>query len=322
MRKVAILSAILLTLVLSHAPCLFGQGYPDRAINLVISMAPGDGVDVSGRLVAEELSKYLKVPIVAVNKPGAAGGIGTDMVAKAKSDGYTILLTPSASIIYNKVLHPQDVTYDSFKDLAPLGLSTISPALMVVRSDAPYKDFKEMIEYAKKNPGKVRCGTPGVGTVSDFDMEIIKALTGASITVVPFKGASPAIAAILGGHVDAVIAAIGPLINHVRSGKTRGIIISDRFPDLPDTPTLKQLGYPQDILGIWFAFFGPAGISAQVKETLVSAIEKAVKDPAISSKVSKLGMIQEFEPPQKLSMRMQEEYKMVEEIAKRAGMTK
>ncbi len=322
MRKVATFSVILLTLVLSHGPCLFAQGYPDRPINLIISMAPGDGVDVSGRLVADELARLLKVSVVPVNKPGAAGGIGTDIVAKARNDGYTLLLTPSASIIYNKVLHPQDVSYDSFKDLTPLGLSTISPALMVVRSDAPYKDFKEMIEYAKKNPGKIRCGTPGVGTVSDFDMEIIKALTGVSITVVPFKGASPAVTAILGGHVDAVVAAIGPLISHVRSGKTRGVLISDRFPDLPDVPTLKQLGYPQDILGIWFAFFGPSGIPAQVKETLVLAIEKAVRDPAIFSKVSKLGMIQEFEPPKKLYLRMQEEYKMVDEIAKRAGMAK
>jgi tripartite-type tricarboxylate transporter receptor subunit TctC len=322
MTKAVLISVAMFIFVLGGALCLFGQGYPDRAINLVISMAPGDGVDVSGRLVADELSKLLKVPVIPVNKPGAAGGVGTDMVAKARNDGYTILLTPSASIIYNRVLHPQDVSYDSFKDLTPLGLSTISPALMVVRSDAPYRDFKEMIEYAKKNPGKIRCGTPGVGTVSDFDMEIIKALTGVNITIVPFKGASPAVTAILGGHVDAVIAAIGPLISHVRSGKTRGIIISDKFPEFPDIPTLKQLGYPQDILGVWFAFFGPAGIPAQVTETLVPAIEKAAKDPAISSKVAKLGMIQEFEPPQRLFARMQEEYKMVEEIAKKTGMAK
>jgi len=322
MTKVILISVAMFILVLGGAPCLFGQGYPDRAINLVISMAPGDGVDVSGRLVAEELAKLLKVPVIPVNKPGAAGGVGTALVAKAKNDGYTLLLTPSASIIYNRVLNPQDVSYDPFKDLTPLGLSTLSPALIVARSDAPYKDFKEMIEYAKKNPGKIRCGTPGVGTVSTFDMEIIKALTEVNITLVPFKGASPAIAAVLGGHVDIAIAAIGPLISHIRSGKTRGIIISDKFSEFSDIPTLKQLGYQQNLLGVWFAFFGPAGIPVQAKEALVMAIEKAVKEPAISSKVANLGMIQEFEPPQKLSMRMQEEYKMVEEIAKRAGLAK
>jgi len=217
MAKPIFILVTLFILVLGSTPCLFGQGYPDRAINLIISMAPGDGVDVVGRLLAEEMAKSLKVPIVPMNKPGAAGGVGTDMVVKAKNDGYTVLLTPSASIIYNKVLHPQDVNYDSFKDLTPLGLSTITPALIVARNDAPYKNFNEMMEYAKKNPGMVRCGTPGVGSVSDFDMEIIKTLAGVNITIVPFKGASPAITAVLGGHVDAVIAAIGPLISHVRS---------------------------------------------------------------------------------------------------------
>lgn len=322
MTKPIFILVTLFILVLGSTPCLFSQVYPDRAINLIISMAPGDGVDVVGRLLAEEMAKSLKVPIVPMNKPGAAGGVGTDMVVKAKNDGYTVLLTPSASIIYNKVLHPQDVHYDSFKDLTPLGLSTITPALIVVRNDAPYKDFKEMMEYAKKNPGMVRCGTPGVGSVSDFDMEIIKTLAGVNITIVPFKGASPAITAVLGGHVDAVIAAIGPLISHVRSGKVKGVLISDKFSEFPDIPTLKQLGYQQDLLGIWFAFFGPFGISPQIKETLVLAIEKAVKDPVISSKLAQLGMIQEFEPPEKLLTRMQEEYKMVEEIAKRSGMVK
>ena len=322
MTKAILISVAMFIFVFGGALCLFGQGYPDRAINLVISMAPGDGVDVSGRLVADELAKLLKVPVIPVNKPGAAGGVGTDMVAKARNDGYTILLTPSASIIYNRVLHPQDVSYDSFKDLAPLGLSTISPALMVARGDAPYKDFKEMMEYAKKNPGMVRCGTPGVGSVSDFDMEIIKTLAGVNITIVPFKGASPAITAVLGGHIDAVIAAVGPLISHVRSGKVKGVLISDKFSEFPEIPTLKQLGYPQDLLGIWFAFFGPSGLSPQIKETLVLAIQKAVKDPVVSSKLSQLGMIQEFEPPEKLLARMQEEYKMVEEIAKRTGMVK
>src|SRR3989304_6097047 len=125
---------------------LFGQGYPDRTINLVIPMAPGDGVDVAGRLMAEKLSQLLNVPVVVLNKPGAAGGVGTDFVAKAKNDGYTLLLTPSAPIIYNKVLHPEDVRYDSFKDLTPLGLTTFTPIVVTIRTDAPFKDFKELLE--------------------------------------------------------------------------------------------------------------------------------------------------------------------------------
>jgi tripartite-type tricarboxylate transporter receptor subunit TctC len=308
--------------LLGSASGLLGQEYPDKAINLVIPMAPGDGLDVSGRLMAEELGKLLKVSIVPMNKPGATGTVGTDAVVKAKKDGYTILFTNSASIIYTKILHPENVPYDSFKDLTPLGLATISPVLVVVGGDAPYKDFKELIEFAKKNPGKVRCGTPGIGSVSDFNIEIIKSLTGAEINIVPFKGASPAVSALLGGHVEAIAAAAGPLISHMKSEKMKGIVTSRTFPEFSDIPTLKQLGYPQDLLGVWFAYFSPAGIPAPITGTLVSAIEKVVQDSTISSKLARLGMIQEFEPPEKLLTRMREEYKMVEEIAKRAGMVK
>lgn len=319
-----IIFALLSTAVflLGSASGLLGQEYPDKAINLVIPMAPGDGLDVSGRLMAEELGKLLKVSIVPMNKPGATGTVGTDAVVKAKKDGHTILFTNSASIIYTKILHPENVPYDSFKDLTPLGLATISPVLVVVGGDAPYKDFKEFIEYAKKNPGKVRCGTPGVGSVSDFNIEIIKSLTGAEINIVPFKGASPAVSALLGGHVEAIAAAAGPLISHMRSGKMKGIVTSRTFPEFSDIPALKQLGYPQDLLGVWFAYFSPAGIPAPITKTLVSAIEKVVQDSTISSKLAQLGMIQEFEPPEKLLTRMREEYKMVEAIAKRAGMVK
>jgi len=322
MSKVRSILVIVAFLFLGGVSELLGQGYPDRAINVIIPMAPGDGLDVSGRLMAEELGKLLKVPIVPSNKPGATGTVGTDAVVKAKKDAYTILFTNSASIIYTRILHRENVPYDSFKDLTPLGLSTISPVLVVVRDDAPYKNLTELVDYAKKNPGKVRCGTPGVGSVSDFNMEIIKAHTGAEITIVPFKGASPAITALLGGHVETIVTAIGPLITHMRGGKIKGIITSNKLPEFPDIPTFKQLGYRQDLLGVWFAYFAPAGITAPITETLVSCIEKVVNDPTLSSKLAQMGMIQEFEPPEKLLARMHEEYKVVEEIAKKSGMIK
>ena len=322
MLKAISFCAAIAILLGGSASELLGQGYPDRPISLIIPMAPGDGVDVSGRLMAEELSKLLKVPILVLNKPGAGGAVGTDLVAKAKNDGYTLLLTPSAPIIYNKVLHPEDVPYDSFKDLTPLGLTTLTPIIMAIRSDAPYKDFKEMMDYANKNPGKVRCGTMGVGSVGDFDTEIVKALAGMNVTAVPFKGASPAITALLGGHVEAAAVALGPMISHMRSGKAKGILISNKFSEFPDIPTFKELGYQQNLLGVWFAFYAPAGVPAQIKETLALAIQNVVKDPTISSKLAQLGMIQEFEPPEKLLTRMHEEYKMVEEIAKKTGMVK
>src|SRR5262249_36997418 len=135
------------------------QAYPKQPINLVIPLAPGDATDVAGRTIGEGLSKLLKVPVVAVNKPGAGGTIGTDSVVKAPNDGYTIVITNNASVVFNRVLTPNAVPYDPFKDLTPIGLAIRTPIILAVHKDAPFKDFADMVEYGKKNPGNVRVGT-------------------------------------------------------------------------------------------------------------------------------------------------------------------
>jgi tripartite-type tricarboxylate transporter receptor subunit TctC len=317
--SVLIIAAVVLT---GNTPELSAQSYPNHPITLIIPMAPGDAVDLAGRVMAEGLSTLLKVPVTPLNKPGAGGAVGTDLVAKSKNDGYTLLMANSASIITAKILHPEDVNYDPFKDLAPLGLASVTPTLITVKKDSPYKSVKELVAYSKKNPGKVRCGTPGMGTLADFNVPIIINLTGADITVVPFKGASPAITALIGGHVEIAASAITPVIDHLRSGETRGLVVSKKLPEFPAIPTLKELGYQRDLLGVWFAFFAPAGIPAHVKETLVAAIEKVVRDQAIVARMAKMGLIQEFVPPDQLFKDMIEEYKVSKEIARTAGLVK
>jgi tripartite-type tricarboxylate transporter receptor subunit TctC len=309
-------------LVLLSTSSLFAQKYPDRPITLVIPMAPGDGLDVAGRLMGEELSKLLKVPVVPLNKPGATATLGTDMVVKAKKDGYTILLTNSASLVNAKVLQPEIVPYDPLKDLTPLGMSTVWPMVFVIRNNAPYKDLKELVEFMKKNPGKIRCGTAGVKSISDFNVELFKMLSGVEMTAVPFKGASPSVTAVVGGHVEAGSLTITPYLSHIRSGEVKAIVTSKTFSEFPDIPTLKQLGYNRDLIDVWGAFFTPAGVPPQVIETLVPALEKVVRDPEIYAKLAKAGMYQDYLPPDKLVMKMQDEYKIVEEVAKRYGMMK
>jgi tripartite-type tricarboxylate transporter receptor subunit TctC len=298
------------------------QGYPSSAVNLVIPLAPGDASDIAGRTMGEELSKLLKVPIVVANRPGAGGTLGTDTVVKAKKDGYTLLIANNAALIYNRVLTPESVSYDPFKDLTALGLATRTPILVAVRQDAPYKNFSEMVEFAKKNPNKVRLGTAGAGSVGHFTIEIINSLTGAGLTMVPFKGAAPGITALLGGHVEGVVLALGALSSHLKGGAMRGIVISSKFPEFADIPTMSQLGHRQNLLGVWLAFFAPAGVPAEVTKTLVPAIEKVVKDPAIGSKLAALGMVQDYMPPEKLVTEIREEHRTVEEIAKKAGLIK
>jgi tripartite-type tricarboxylate transporter receptor subunit TctC len=301
---------------------LLAQGYPNRPINLIIPMAPGDGVDVAGRIMADGLATLLKVAVTPLNKPGAGGVVGTDLATKSKNDGYTLLIAHNSVITTAKILHPEDVNYDPFKDLTPLGLTTVTPTLITAKKDLPFKHLRELVEYSKKNPGKVRCGTPGVGTLADFNVPIITNLTGADISVVPFKGASPAITALLGGHIEIAASAITPVIDHLRSGEARGLVISKKLREFPMIPTLKELGYQQDIFGVWFAFFAPAGIPTQAKERLVTAIEKVTRDPAIVSRMAKMGLIQEFVTPDQLFKDMAEEYKVSKEIARTAGLVK
>ena len=301
---------------------LFGQNYPDHPISLIIPLAPGDGADIAGRIMGEALASILKVPITPLNKPGAGGTVGTDFVAKGRKDGYTILLAPSPAIITAKILHPEDVNYDSFKDLTPLGLATVTPVVFTVKRDTPYKSLKELAEYSRQNRGKIRCSTSGVGSSADFNIPIVKNFTGADITAVPFKGASPAITALLGGHVEMAATAIAPVLDHLRSGEARGLVTSKRLPEFPNIPTLQELGSTQDLFGIWFAFFAPAGIPVEVKEKLVPAIEKVVKDPVIASKLERMGLIQEFLPSDRLLQDMTKEYRMSDEIAKKEGLKK
>jgi tripartite-type tricarboxylate transporter receptor subunit TctC len=317
-----LLSLLSIVSLLVNATDLYSQSYPNQAINLVIPLAPGDAADVAGRTMGEELSKLLKVPIVAVNRPGGGMTIGTDSVVKAKKDGYTILLTTNAALVSNRILNPETASYDPLKDLTPLGMSSRTPILIAVRQDAPYKSFGELVEFSKKNPGKVRVGTVGPGSAGHLNVELINSLAEAGLTVVPFKGGAPGITAILGGHVEGVAFSLGALSSHLKSGALRGVVMSSQFPDHPEIPTLPQLGYRQNLLGVWLGFFAPAGVPSEVTKMLVPAIEKAVKEPSVATKLLSLGIVQEYQPPEKLVTEIREEHKIVEEIAKKAGLVK
>ncbi len=301
---------------------VLAQAYPKQPINLIIPLAPGDSTDVAGRTIGEGLSKLLKVPVVAVNRPGAGGTIGTDSAVKAAKDGYTIVITNNASVVFNRILTPNAVPYDPFKDLTPIGLAIRTPIVLAVHKDAPFKDFAEMAEYGKKNPGNIRVGTVGPGSVGHFTVEIVNSLTRAELTMIPFKGAGPAVTAALGGHIEGAAAAQGVVAEHLKAGTMRGIVASTKMPEFPQIPTLAQLGYKQNLLGVWSAFFAPAGVPPEVSKTLIAALEKVMKDPALASRLANLGMVADYEPPDKLIAEIREEHRTVEQIAKRAGVIK
>ena len=296
------------------------QTYPSSPINLIIPLAAGDATDLAARTVAEKLAEELKTPVVPVNRPGAGGALGTDVAVKAPKDGYTLVLTNNAALVFRSIMDPKSANYDPFRDLTPLALAMRSPSVLVAGAGAPFKDFKEMIAYARANPGKVRIGTAGIGSVGDFCVQTINSLTGAGLVMVPYTGAAPAVTAVRGGHIEGVILALGTMTAHLKSGAVRGIVISDKYPDFPDIPTLRELGYSEPLFGVWAAFFAPAGVPADVSARLVPALQRAIGAPEVRTRLAPLGILADYAASDRLLEEMRDEHRRVSEIAKKAGL--
>ena len=298
------------------------QPFPAGAITLVVPLAPGDAADIAARALGEEISRLLKTPVLSINRPGAGGAVGTNGVVQARKDGHTILFAQNSALTFRAVLDPQSVTYDALRDLVPLGIASRTPTILVVRSNAPYRNFAELIEYAKKNPGQVRIGHPGSGSVGDFCVQLISALTGAELVPVSYAGAAPAIVALHGEHIEGVVLSLGALSAHLKSGAFRGLVASSRFPESVDIPTMRELGYQEELFGIWFSFLAPAGIPEDARKALVGAIEQAVKAPAIKARLASLGIVQSYATPEQTAAEIRAEFKRVGEMARKTGLVK
>jgi len=296
--------------------------FPNGPISVVVPLAPGDAADISARTIGEEIARILNVPVLAVNRPGAGGAVGAASVAQAKKDGQTILFPPNAALTFRAVLEPQVASYDALRDFTPLGISSRTPSVLVVRGDAPYKSFAELVDYARKNPGKVRVGHPGPGSVGDFCIRLVNALTGAGLEPVPHAGAAPAVAALRGGHIEGVVLALGALSQHIRSGVFRGLATSSKVPDYSDIPTLRELGHKEDLFGIWFSFLAPAGIPEEARRQLAGAVEQAVKSPAVAARLAPLGIVQSYAAPDAMTAEIRDELARVAELARKTGLVK
>ncbi len=292
MKRFAVIAAtvtsiLLLSLVASPAQA---QSYPNHAIQLIIPIPAGGGGDVNGRILVDELGRILGQQIVVTNKPGASDTLGTDALAKSKKDGYTLGYTSSAAMVYSRVTNPQSVPYDPVKDFDPLALHTFFPLSVAVQANSPWKTFKDLIDYAKKNPGKLRVSTAGVGSTSNFDVEIVQSLTGAQFTHVPFKGGEAVVTALLGGHVEVSFDIVGKFQPHVDAGKVRLLLVSRKLASLPNLPTITELGYKRDLLSGWHAMFGPAGLPEDVKKVLVPGNRKSREESRGKSQDRKAGL--------------------------------
>jgi tripartite-type tricarboxylate transporter receptor subunit TctC len=296
----------------SHA-----QTYPSQPIQVVITLAPGDTLDLTGRAISAEMAKVLNTSVIPLNKTGGAGTVGADFVVKGKKDGYTILYINS-NIIYSYAANPQNVPYNPFQDLEPLCLAVSVPLLLAVQPESPWKSFQELVSYMKQNPGKIRGSSTGVGSVGHFGYEVIRAETGAEINMIPYKGASPGLTALLGGHVEVAIPSFALVQPQWQADKVRILLTSKKIPSYPQIPTLTQLGYKRDMSSVWFGFFAPVGVPEASKKVLASALEKSIKSADVAKTVQTLGALEDYKSAGEFKKAMTEEYDLVKNLFKTA----
>jgi tripartite-type tricarboxylate transporter receptor subunit TctC len=263
------------------------------------------------------MAKVLNTSVLPINKTGGAGMAGADFVAKGKKDGYTILYINS-NIIYAYAANPENVPYDPFQDLEPLCLAVSVPLLLAVQPESPWKSFQELVNYMKQNPGKIRGSSTGVGSVGHFGYEVIRTETGTEINMIPYKGASPGLTALLGGHVEVAIPSFALVQPQLQAGKVRILLTSKKIPDYPQIPTLTQLGYKRDMSSVWFGFFIPTGVPDPVKKVLASALEKSIKSAEVAKTVQTLGALEDYKSAGEFKKMMMEEYGIIKNLFKTA----
>jgi len=298
------------------------QPYPNRPIQLVIPATPGAAVDVAGRLVAGELGKILGTQIITINKPGASMTLGTDAVVKSKKDGYTLLYANTTAMVYSRVPAPDIVPYDPVKDLESLGMHLWVPLVVAVKEDSPWKTFPELVSYAKQNPGKLRVSSHGEASIDRFNVVIWQSLTETQFSHIPFKGPPEAVTALLGGHVEVSSIALSLALPHFNAGKLRILLITRKYPKLPNIPTLTELGYKQELGAGWFAFYAPAGVPEEVKKVLVPAFKKIATNSEMKAKIDEMGFVVDYKSPAELKKIMIEDYDVAVAIAIKTGLRK
>jgi tripartite-type tricarboxylate transporter receptor subunit TctC len=285
---------ILLTVMAAVFPLALGLApaaaeYPDHPVKVVVPFAAGGPTDVMARLVAQKLSDSLKQQFYVENRPGAGGNIGMSEVARAKPDGYTLLVA-SSSFVVNPSLYAHN-PYDPYKDFAPITLAAASPNILVVNASFPAKSVKELIELLKKEPGKYTIANPGIGTTPQLASELFKLTFKLETTSVPFNGAAPAIQSAIAGHTPIVFSALPPTSPQVKAGTLRGLAVTSakRSAALPDVPTMAEAGVQGQESETMQGIFAPGNTPKPIVDLLNKEIAKAMALQDVKEKCDQLG---------------------------------
>jgi tripartite-type tricarboxylate transporter receptor subunit TctC len=293
--------------------CLFAatsqaQEFPARPIRIVVPFTPAGPVDVLGRLIAERLGARWKTGAIVENRPGAGTIIGTDAVAKAAPDGYTILLAVTSHAVNATLV--DKLPFDPIADFAPIVLAATAQNILVVNPSVPAHTPGELIALAKANPGKLNAASPGKGTTLHLAAEMLKKDAGIDFTIVHYKGSQPSLTALLSGEV-AFMFDPGTVVPQAKAGKVRILAVTGakRSPVLPDVPTMIESGLPGFEVISWYGFFAPAGTPRRVIDELNAAINDAVRDPSVRERMSRINMEPAGGTPEELDRFLREQIK-------------
>lgn len=254
--------------------------YPSRPVTIVVPFPPGGGTDVGARLVAQKLSLKWGQPVIVENRGGAAGRVGAELVAKAKPDGYTLLVGNVGTQSVNPALYKK-MPYDPDKAFAPIGMIAELPLVMLVTPSLPWKNVKDMVEAAKKDPGKITFASSGAGGAPHLAGEIFQQASGAKMLHVAYKGGGPAALDLMAGHVNIYFGTVLESVGHVKSGKLKGLGVTSasRSPALPDLPTIAESGYPGFDTGSWIGMLAPAGTPAPIVNKISADLREVLTLP-------------------------------------------
>jgi tripartite-type tricarboxylate transporter receptor subunit TctC len=294
------------------------QPYPSRPVRIVVGFQAGGGTDIAARIIAQKLTDALGVTFIVDNRPGAAGNIGADIVAKSNADGYTILMANSTIAIPSLSVK---LPFNVKNDFAPVSNIALGPSVLLVNPSLPVTDDKGLVALAKAKPRTLIYGSGGVGNVTHLAMELLMSMTGIEMTHIPYKGAAPSVVGLLSGEVQLLFAGIPGVLAQISAGKVRalGVSISQRSPALPNVPTIAEAGLPGYYAASWYGLMVPAGTPKSSIDILAKQIGTIMRVPEVKEKM----LAQGFEPvgdtPAQFGKFISEEILRWEQVVKRAG---
>ena len=311
-------------LLIPAAACLWlpveglPQAYPAKPIRMVLTYS--GGIDAIARLMAQRMTESLGQPVVVENQAGAGGAIGATTVARAAPDGYTLLSTTGSTQIQRGFM-VKNVPYDPVKDFTPITLAWETVIVIGGSLSAPFATFKDMIDYAKKNPGKISYATSGLGTSHHLALEMIKLLSGADIVHIPYKGGDQVITDVVAGRVQVSSSPLFSLEPQVKAGKARYLAVmnNNRFPGTPDVPSIREIIPGFESPPLWSGFFGPAGLPQPIVQRLHDEIVKVLRTPELRSRLTEGGLLLVASTPEELAQAVKRDIATVSGIVRRAN---